>query len=66
VAAIRRMIGDKTIIIVSHRLAAVRPADWIASLDQGRVKESGTHAQLIGGQGYYARVHALQELEDAL
>jgi ATP-binding cassette, subfamily B, multidrug efflux pump len=66
VEAIGRMVGRKTILIVSHRLAAIRLADRIASLEQGRVVETGTHAQLIAGQGYYARVHALQELEDAL
>jgi ATP-binding cassette, subfamily B, multidrug efflux pump len=66
VEAIGRMIGRKTIIIVSHRLAAIRLADRIVSLDQGKVVETGTHLELIAGRGYYARVHALQELEDAL
>ncbi len=62
---IQELAGRKTIIIVSHRLAAVRFADWIISMQDGCLIEAGTHDQLLAGQGYYARVHALQELEDA-
>ncbi len=64
VEAIRRMAGQKTIIIVSHRLAAVRIADRIVCLQNGRTVEDGTHHQLVARNGYYARIHALQELED--
>ncbi len=65
VAAIRRMAGGKTILIASHRLSAVHFADQIITLDEGRVVESGTHEELRAGNGYYAKVHALQELEHA-
>jgi len=65
VAAIRRMAGRKTILIASHRLSAVRFADQIVTLDNGRLVESGTHAQMLSTGGYYARVHGLQELEHA-
>jgi len=65
VAAIRRMAGQKTILIASHRLSAVHFADQIITLDQGRVVESGTHEELSAGNGYYAKVHALQEFEHA-
>jgi ATP-binding cassette, subfamily B, multidrug efflux pump len=64
--AIKDMVGKKTILIVSHRLSAVRFAHRIVSLDDGRVVESGTHDQLMRAQGYYARIHAMQELEDAV
>jgi ATP-binding cassette subfamily B protein len=66
VETIRSMAGQKTVIVVSHRLAAVRFADRIHILDEGRLVESGSHDQLLAGGGYYARVHALQELENAL
>ncbi len=66
IEAIHQLVGEKTIIIVSHRLAAVRGADLIVGLQRGRIVERGSHAQLRSGDGYYARVHALQELEDAL
>lgn len=65
VAAIRRMAGHKTILIASHRLSAVRFADQIITLDGGRVVEVGTHSRLAAGNGYYAKVYALQELEHA-
>ncbi|WP_054032658.1 ABC transporter ATP-binding protein [Desulfatitalea tepidiphila] len=65
VAAIRRMAGRKTILIASHRLSAVRFADQIVTLDNGRLVEAGTHEQLLSTGGYYARVHGLQELEHA-
>ncbi len=63
---IRQMAGHKTIIIVSHRLSAVSYADQIISLDQGRMVESGTHAQLMASNNYYARTFQLQEIEEDL
>jgi ABC-type multidrug transport system fused ATPase/permease subunit len=44
----------------------VRFAHRIITLDDGRVIESGDHSQLLRNDGYYARVHYLQELNDAL
>jgi ATP-binding cassette subfamily B protein len=64
--AIRRMAGRKTMLIASHRLAALRFADRIITLDEGVLTESGTHDRLVGKGGYYARVFGLQELEDAV
>lgn len=66
VKALRRMAGRKTIVVVSHRLAAVRFAHRIVSLQAGRLVEAGTHEQLLAAGGYYARVHGLQELENAV
>ena len=62
--AIRQMAGQKTIIIVSHRLSAVSYADQIISLDQGCMVESGTDAQLMASNNYYARTFQLQEIEE--
>jgi ATP-binding cassette subfamily B protein len=64
--SIRRMAGRKTILIVSHRLAALRFADHIMTLEGGDLVEGGTHDKLVRDGGYYARVFALQELEDAV
>jgi ATP-binding cassette subfamily B protein len=66
VAAIRRMAGRKTVIVASHRLAAVRFADAIVSLSEGRVAEHGVHESLVAAQGYYAQVHRLQEPDHAV
>lgn len=66
ISSIRRMAGRKTILIASHRLAALRFADHIMTLENGDLIECGTHDQLVHDGGYYARVFALQELEDAV
>ncbi len=66
VNAIRAMAGKKTVLVVSHRLAAVRGADRIITLDAGRLVESGTHEDLVAKGGYYAYIHRLQELDHAV
>ena len=63
---IRKMAGQKTIIIASHRLSAVSYADRIITLDLGRVTESGTHRQLMESNRYYAKTYHLQEIEEEL
>lgn len=64
--SIRSMAGEKTIIIVSHRLSAIRFADQIIALDRGRIVESGTHAELMEYDRYYAKTYRLQEIEEEL
>ncbi len=66
VNTLRTMAGEKTLIIISHRLSAVRHADQIVVMENGRIVATGNHAQLIAANGYYARAHGLQELEDAI
>jgi ATP-binding cassette subfamily B multidrug efflux pump len=66
VNTLQGMVGAKTVLIVSHRLAAVRLAHRIITLEEGRVTEHGDHDRLVAAAGYYARVHGLQELEDAV
>jgi ATP-binding cassette subfamily B protein len=60
---IKTMIGQKTIIIVSHRISAVSFSDQIIALEQGRIIEQGTHRDLITTQQYYAKAFQLQEYE---
>ena len=55
----RLMIGRSTLVI-AHRLATVLKADRILVIDQGRLVESGTHAQLVAAGGLYARLATLQ------
>lgn len=44
---------DKTVVVVAHRLSTVRHADQIAVLDNGRLAETGTHAELVDKRGIY-------------
>ena len=63
VDTIKSMIGQKTIIIVSHRISAVSFADHIIALEQGKIIEQGSHRDLIATQRYYAKAFQLQEYE---
>jgi ATP-binding cassette, subfamily B, bacterial len=51
---------DKTLILVSHRFSTVRNAAKIIVLEDGKLKEQGTHDQLITQDGIYSRLFALQ------
>ena len=64
IQAIRSLPGSRTVIIVSHRMSAIGFADRIIVLDRGRVIESGTHASLLAGDGYYAETYRLQAMEE--
>ncbi len=66
IKTIRAMAGLRTIIIVSHRLSAVRFADQIITLDKGSIVESGNHARLMENNRYYAKTFRLQEIEEGL
>lgn len=63
--AIDRLMKDRTVLVIAHRLATVRHADEIITLDAGRVVERGTHAALLDRDGLYRRLHDLQFREVA-
>jgi len=65
-AGLRDALGGRTSIIVSHRLAAVRDADWILVLDGGRIVEQGTHTQLLAAGGRYWELLRRQQMEEEL
>lgn len=63
--ALQNLMSGRTVFVIAHRLSTVRRADIILVLDQGRLAERGTHAELLARQGLYARLHALQFRDDA-
>ncbi len=66
IANLQALAGKKTLIIISHRLTAVRHADRILVMDKGQIVSAGSHAQLMAAGGYYARAYRFQEIEDAI
>lgn len=64
--ALRKVIGARTTFIIAQRLSAVKDADQIIVLDQGRITERGTHEELLAKGGYYAKLYNLQFRQAAL
>ena len=58
--AIERLMRDRTVFIIAHRLATVRRCDRILVIEQGRIVESGTHQELLDQGRRYARFYAQQ------
>jgi subfamily B ATP-binding cassette protein MsbA len=62
--ALKRLMEGRTTLVIAHRLATVLNADRIYVMDQGRIIEAGSHAELVAKGGVYARHHALQFAEE--
>jgi ATP-binding cassette subfamily B protein len=63
---LRPILEGRTSVLVSHRVAAVKDADQILVLDDGRVAERGTHAELLAAGGLYASLYREQLAAEAL
>ncbi|HEY8358753.1 MAG TPA: lipid A export permease/ATP-binding protein MsbA [Ramlibacter sp.] len=58
--ALQRLMAGRTTLIIAHRLSTIEHADLLVVLDQGRVVEAGSHAELLARGGLYSHLHALQ------
>ena len=62
---LRPILRERTSIVVSHRVAAVKEADQIIVLDAGRITERGTHGELLAAGGLYASLYREQLAAEA-
>jgi len=58
--ALERLAQGRTVIAIAHRLSTILSADQIVVMEKGRIKEVGTHAELLENSGYYRRLYDLQ------
>jgi len=63
--ALERLMDRKTVLVVAHRLTTLKNADRILVLDEGSVKEEGTHADLMEKNGLYRKLYLKQEATHA-
>ena len=59
---LRTLMQGRTTLIIAHRISTLRDCDHIIVLDEGRIAEQGTHKQLLQHGGFYADLHARQQL----
>jgi len=63
-AALNKLMENRTTLVIAHRLSTVVDADVIYVIDDGRILEQGTHAELLTKKGAYANLYALQFAEE--
>ncbi|MDE0007191.1 MAG: ATP-binding cassette domain-containing protein, partial [Gammaproteobacteria bacterium] len=60
-AALAEVAENRTTVVIAHRLSTVQDADLIIVLDEGAVRERGTHDELLAREGLYAELWAIQQ-----
>ncbi len=62
--AMERLLQGRTVVMIAHRLSTVQKADLICVMENGRIIESGTHAELVARRGKYSRMFQTQFISD--
>jgi len=62
--SVEQLRQDRTVLVVAHRFSVTRSSDQIFVLDQGRIVQTGNHAQLIQNHGHYRNLFLGEELKD--
>ena len=65
-AGLDALMRGRTTIVIAHRLSTIERADRIVVLEQGRIVEAGTHAQLLAREGVYAKLYRIQYAAQAV
>ena len=61
--AILNLMKNRTSVVIAHRLSTIQHADVIVVLDEGRIVETGTHAELMNRKnGFYRKLHSFQAI----
>ena len=61
--ALEKMMNNRTSVVIAHRLSTIVNADKIIVMENGNIKESGTHTELLGRNGIYTKLIQLQNLD---
>ncbi len=59
-SALEELMQNRTTLVIAHRLSTIEQADVIVVMDQGRIVETGSHAELLTKEGQYASLHRMQ------